>query len=525
MTKNRNDRNAAVIGSALAEVLLETDKYWWQVPHLLKLNLLLIVPMLSSSVFGYDASLMNGLQSLEQWKEYFHHPEGALLGTVVAAQSIGSLVALPFVGDFCDRFGRKPVLLAGIVIICISAAIQAASVNLAMLIVTRVLVGIGGMFSSQPSPMLIAELAYPTHRGKYTSAYWTLFYLGSILSSWLTYGTESMSGSWSWRLPSLLQAGYPLVQLVFFWWVPESPRWLVAKDRHREAALILQKYHAGIDDLSANLSPLVAAEMSEITQAIEMQREAHQTSWYALIATPGNRKRTIIALCVGGFAQWNGVSVVSYFLNLVLNSVGITSSKTQTLINGLLQLFNFAAAIGAAFLVDRLGRRTLFLWSSIGMLISYIIWTACSALNVERDNKAAGIVVIVCVFVVFFHYDIAWTPLLLGYPTEIFPYHLRSKGLAVEMICVYGCLVIAAYCNPIGLENIGWKYYTVFVAFLVIISSTVYFYFPETRGYSLEEIAVVFDGPEAAGVTLSAAKDGGLDVNTVDNVENNDTRV
>lgn len=121
---------------------------------------------------------MNGLQSLHQWRNYFGNPSGALLGTVIASQSIGSLLALPIVGDFCDRFGRKPVLTAGIIIICASAAIQTASVNLPMFIVCRLLIGFGGIFSSQPNPMLIAELAYPTHRGKYTSAYFTLFYLG-----------------------------------------------------------------------------------------------------------------------------------------------------------------------------------------------------------------------------------------------------------------------------------------------------------------------------------------------------------
>ncbi|KAF4898898.1 Lactose permease [Colletotrichum fructicola] len=509
--------NAGIVGASLADVLPSTNKFWFQEPHLLKLNLILLVPMLSSSVFGYDASLMNALQSLEQWRGYFGDPKGALLGTVIASQSIGCLIALPIVGDFCDRFGRKPVLLVGILIICAAAAIQGAAVNLPMFIVCRLLVGFGGIFSSQPSPMLIAELAYPTHRGKYTSAYWTLFYLGSILSSWTTFGTKDIPNDWSWRIPSILQAGYPLIQLLFIWWMPESPRWLVAKDRHHEAAAILQRYHAGICDSDAELSPLVATELAEISHAIKMQQEANLVGWSALISTPGNRKRTIIAIAVGGFAQWNGVSVVSYFLNRqvakqqgppcretssltgnsVLNSVGVTSAYTQTLINGLLQLFNFFAAASAALLVDRLGRRTLFLWSSVGMLVSYVIWTACSAVNDETGSQAAGIVVIVCVFVVFFHYDIAWTPLLLGYPTEIFPYHLRSKGLAVEMVSVYSCLVIAAFCNPIGLENIGWKYYVVFCCFLLFITFTVYFYFPETKGYTLEEIAVIFDGDDA----------------------------
>lgn len=438
---------------------------------------------------------MNALQSLGQWREYFNDPHGEILGLVNAAQSIGSVLALPFVGFLSDKYGRKPVLLGGTVMICIASAIQAASITYAMFVVARVIVGFGGMFVVQPSPLLIAELAYPTHRGKYTSAFWTLYYLGAILASWATFGTGGHEGSVSWRLPSALQACFPLVQLVFFWWLPESPRWLVAQERTAEASAILKRYH----DPSTEDSPLINQELSEIVQTIQNEKAAESTGWSALVSTPGNRKRTLIAVCVGLMAQWNGIGVVSYYLTLVLNTVGITDTFDQTLINGLLQIFNFIAGLSAAFLVDRLGRRTLFLWSGVGMLVSYIVWTACSAVNSESGNKAAGIVVVVCLFTYYFHYDIAWTPLLFGYPTEIFPYSLRSKGIAVELFAIYGSLIIAAFANPIGLENIGWKYYIVFVVLLVIFFGITYFMFPETKGYSLEEIACVFDGDGELG--------------------------
>jgi MFS family permease len=114
--------------------------------------------------------------------------------------------------------------------------------------------------------------------------------------------------------------------------------------------------------------------------------------------------------------------------------------------------------LSGAFLVDRLGRRTLFTWSGIGMLVSYIVWTACSAVNNKTGSQPAGIVVIVCLFTFYFHYDIAYTPLLMGYTTEIMPYSIRSKGLSCELLSIYCSLVIAAFVNPIGLENIGWKY-------------------------------------------------------------------
>lgn len=131
------------------------------------------------------------------------------------------------------------------------------------------------------------------------------------------------------------------------------------------------------------------------------------------------------------------------------------------------------------------------------MLVSYVVWTACSAVNSDTGSRPAGVAVVVCLFTFYFHYDIAYTPLLMGYPTEIFPYSLRSKGIAVELFAIYGSLIIAAFVNPIGLENIGWRYYIVFCVLLAIFLAVTYVLFPETKGYSLEEIAVIFDGPQA----------------------------
>lgn len=257
--------------------------------------------------------------------------------------------------------------------------------------------------------------------------------------------------------------------------------------------------------------------MSEIGRTIEMEEVAQKTSWKSLVNTPGNRRRTLIAVCVGSFAQWNGVAVVSYYLTLVLDTVGIKDPNTQTLINGLLQIFNFIAASSAAFLVDRLGRRTLFIWSGFGMLASFIVWTACSAVFDRTQSHGLGIGVIIMIFVYFFHYDIAYTPLLLGYPTEIFPYSIRSKGLTVELLSVYGSLIILAFVNPIALDKIGWHYYIVFCCFLAVICAVTYFLFPETKGYSLEEIAEVFDGPSARAMfepDTKPTKDSDLGIET-----------
>lgn len=211
--------------------------------------------------------------------------------------------------------------------------------------------------------------------------------------------------------------------------------------------------------------------------------------------------------------------MVSYYLTLVLDTVGVTDTDTQTLINGLLQIFNFIAALSAALFVDRLGRRTLFLWSAAGMLVSFIIWTACSAVFDSSQASALGRTVIAFVFIFYFHYDIAYTPLLLGYPTEIFTYSTRSKGLTAELLSVYGSLIILAFVNPVALDNIGWRYYIFFCCFDVLVLAVTYFVFPETKGYSLEEIAEVFDGPAAVSSSevLGGKKDA---VGSAEHTEN-----
>ncbi|KAH7037039.1 general substrate transporter [Microdochium trichocladiopsis] len=492
--------NTKIVGAALAEVLPDTDKWWWQQPHLLSLNLRLSVLLLSSSVTGYDGSLMNGLQTLPQWASDFGNPAGISLGLVNAAMVIGSIAAMFAVSQLADIFGRRLPIAIGALGTVVATIIQIFSVNYGMFVASRGLLGLFSGLMITPSALLIAELSYPTHRGKLTSAFFTLYYSGAILAAWVTFGTQNLPGSLAWKIPTIFQGLLPLTQVILLWFVPESPRWLVAKDRVANARDVLARYHDPRPD-----SQLVAREMSEIVESIQMEQEAKNTNWLSLVATPGNRKRLAITLLVGTGAQLNGVAVTSYYLTKVLSSVGITSPFDQNLINGMLQIFNFGAALGGAFLVDKLGRRTIWLWSTSGMLLSYIAWTACSAVNNESGNSGAGIAVVIFIFVVYFHYDIAWTPLLVAYPAEIWTYSLRAKGMAVEFFFNSCALLIAQFVNPVGMEALGWKYYFVFVAILCILLTLIWFLFVETKGYSLEEIAVIFDG-ERAETSLAADK-------------------
>lgn len=129
--------------------------------------------------------------------------------------------------------------------------------------------------------------------------------------------------------------------------------------------------------------------MTEMKEAIRLEKEAASSSGYKdLFATAGNRRRMAAIIGIAFFSQWSGNGIVSYYFNIVLKGIGITRESQKTLLNGILQVYNYATAIFGALMVERLGRRTLFLTSGVGMCLSYMCWTICSARKPTNDVLA-----------------------------------------------------------------------------------------------------------------------------------------
>ncbi|KAM5350937.1 hypothetical protein ACJ41O_003660 [Fusarium nematophilum] len=518
--KEKKEAAEDSVGPELLKVLPQTEVPWFRTKHLLLLNLTLLIPLLSSSAVGYDGSMMNGLQTLPQWRNFFGNPPAPLLGAINAVYPVCKILGRVPASWISDKWGRKVPFTMGIVALVLGPALQAASMNLPMFIVSRGLIGFATVFPQVSCPILVSEMAYPTHRGKITALYNTFFYFGAIGAAWITYGTFKIQSTWAWRIPSALQAAIPFLQLLFVYWVPESPRWLIANGRRDEAIATLTKWHAA----GQKGSPLVEYETAEIERALELERsqESH-TSWLTLVRTGPMRKRTFIAFILGFFSQWNGISVVTYYLTLVLNTIGITAVKDQTLINGLLQIFNFAAAVFAgAMMVDRFGRRRLLLISTAGLCLSYVAWTALTSHFIRSHDESAGRAVVAFIFIAFFFYDIAWTPLPQAYTIEIFPFSTRSRGLTLELISSYVGLITAQLINPVGLASVGWKYYIVFCCILGALTTLIYFVFPETKGRTLEQITEIFDGKSITVIADDIVSKGKLGV--VEQVEMPDKR-
>ncbi|KAL5597197.1 hypothetical protein FOBRF1_010990 [Fusarium oxysporum] len=444
-----------------------TKESWWNVPHLVRLNHMLAVPFMSAYIGGYDGSVLNGMQTLDHWKSEFDYPSGGILGLLVNIQTIGGVVALPIAPWMADKYGRRHPIFLGSCIIIGAAILQGCATNMAMFLAGRFFIDLGGMFISCAAPPLLGELAYPTHRPIITGIYNTTWYTGAIVAAWATYGTFHMNSNWSWRIPSLLQALVSIFQVIFVYFLPESPRWLVANGRAAEATKVLSKHHSGTDEPTE----LVRLQIAEITSAIEFERSVESVSYLQFFKTKGNRHRLLVVASLGFIIQWCGNQLIGPYLALVLSDIGITDGETQNLINGGLQIYNFIIACSSATLIDRIGRRPLLLTSTIGMLSTFY------CLDHLGGAKPDG----------------EWHP---------------QGGLSIFNLAQICSGLFNGFVNPVALKALRWKYYIVFVVAQVLWLCIIYFTYPETRGLALEEVAQVFDGRQVLDRTLDIKAEG-----------------
>ncbi|RSL69031.1 hypothetical protein CEP54_002612, partial [Fusarium duplospermum] len=424
------------------DIVADDHTPWYRVPHLRTLNTMITVMLVTSYLIGFDSRMMNGVQSLPVWIKDFGHPKGAALSILTTAQSIGGVASIPIAPFLTDRLGRRHPIALGSVFCLIGTALQTASQSNGMFIAGRVLIGFGGGIVSNAAGPLLAELAYPSHRAFLTSFFNTSWYIGSIVAAWSTYGCLDIPNSWSWRIPSVLQAVPSIYQLAFIYLVSESPRWLVGRGELVKAKAIIAKYHAGGNETSR----IVTFQMAEIETAIEIEQQQNKRSYLDFFTTKGNKWRFAVVFLLGFMSQWAGNSLISYYLVIILNSIGIRDS------------YNYFTGVLGAILVGRIGRRRIFLVCVASMAGAFLIWTILSAINEQRNftDGSLGIGVVVMMFIYYGFYNCSLLPLTIGYSLEVLPFTLRAKGMNIGNLTVNMASFFNGFVNPIALEAIGW---------------------------------------------------------------------
>lgn len=299
-----------------------------------------------------------------------------MLGLIAASYSLGAILSLPFVPIINRRFGRRKAIFIGSWIMVIGAIVQGFSQNSKSLakrsfkqtyphfkrlaanyIIARMILGFGIPMCIVAGSALIGELAYAKERPILTSLFNVSYFLGQIVAAGVCYGTNSIITDWGWRVPSLLQIAPSLLQISLVLFLPESPRWLISKDRSEEALEILARYHAEGDRESA----FVKAEMAQMTTTHQLELEASKESWMDLLRTVGMRRRALVTMMLGLFTQWSGNTLISYYLNDILLMIGYTDTTTRQEINLTNACWSLVMGTVVALLVKRYRRRVMYM--------------------------------------------------------------------------------------------------------------------------------------------------------------------
>ena len=217
--------------------------------------------------------------------------------------TIGYIAGAFFAGPASDKWGRRSGMFIGSVIVVLSAILMAAGTTKTTFMVGRFFMGVGASICSAAAASWVAESAPPQWRGPATYLFNSLYLPGAILSSGIASGTGHMTSSWSWRIPVIVQIIPSTVVVLFVWFLPESPRWMILNDRIDEAKDFISTYHAdGNED-----APLVALQMFEMRQAIS--QNASDKRWYdysEFVATRANRWRIFMVVSMAFIGMYYG---------------------------------------------------------------------------------------------------------------------------------------------------------------------------------------------------------------------------
>ncbi|KAK1964407.1 general substrate transporter [Colletotrichum sublineola] len=493
---------AVNIDIAQAEAPRFEKVYWTKEPHLRKLYFSTIFLMVASATSGYDGMLVNTSQQMQRWKDYFGDgvSDNNKLGILINMFNIGSIISFFITPYVADTYGRKMAIISGCCFMVVGGCITAFCNGWGMYIGGRFILGFGNSLAQMSSPLLLTEICHPQHRGPVTAIYNCLWNLGALIVSSIGWGTSYVGNDWCWRSITFIQIVPSVIQLVGIWWVPESPRYLVNKDRSEEALAVLAKHHAGGDINNAT----VQFEYREIKETITMERDASKTTSYIdFFKTKGNRWRLAIVISLGIISQYSGNALFSNYMDAIYDGAGITEQNQKLAISTGKSILDLSCSIGAALTVDYFGRRPLFLVSMSGMVAAFVLWTITGAVyeNSNGTNSGSGYAQLVFIWIFGIFYDIGFSGLLVAYALEVLPFHLRAKGMMIMNITVQAILAIGNQTNKVAWDNLPnhWNFMLFYTLWDTVELVFVYFFYVETKGPTLEEISKIFDGDAAIG--------------------------
>lgn len=448
-------------------------------------------------LFGYDQGVMSGIITGIYFKDYFDQPSRATLGTMVAILEVGALVASLLVGRVGDIIGRRKTILYGALIFVIGGAFQTFSTSMAIMILGRVISGLGVGFLSTIVPVYQSEISPPHNRGKLACIEFTGNIVGYASSVWVDYACSYIPSDMSWRLPLFLQCIMGILLLLGSFVIAETPRWLLDNDYDEEGMVVIANLHGGGDVFN----PVARQEFRDIKQSVLIQRLEGERSYTEMWRK--YKKRLLIAMSSQAFAQLNGINVISYYAPLVFEQAGWVG-RDAILMTGINGIVYVLSTIPPWYLTDRWGRRPILLSGAIIMagalsMISLFMY-------LDLSYTPTMVVIFVIVFNAFFGYS--WGPIPWLYPPEIMPLSVRAKGASLSTASNWAFNWLVGEVTPVLQETIKWRLYLVHAFFCICSFFLVFFVYPETMGVHLEDMDSLFGDKSLAPSRASSVYSG-----------------
>ncbi|KAL5387960.1 hypothetical protein DPSP01_003358 [Paraphaeosphaeria sporulosa] len=455
---------------------------------------------LGACQYGYDGVYFSGIQAMSTFIRHFgeRQPDGSYaisasdLSIMSSMINVGELVGSLGAAPINDFFGRKGAFLIAAIVAIVGTVLQTITDHdKGVIIGGRVILGLGvGIFSST-SPLYIGEIAPTAIRGPLLGCWQLVLSVSQIIAAVINRGTESLTTTASYRVPTAVQLIFPILSLTFLYWVPESPRWLLRREKTErcDAALRLLRK----DDKT--YEPDV--DMITIRASIEHEAELSADSkWMDLLTDPIERRKVIFSAGALVAQQINGIQWFYYFGTVFSQAIGLEDPFLMTIIVFVIQVVTVFAAVLCA---NKIPRRPLLLSTTLVMMASIFI-VGCLGIPGGQVSGTSGKVIISFVIIEITAFNFAWGPLGWTIASEMAVGRNRNKIYAIAVACFWITVWVTVFTLPYLYysANLGPKTGFVYTGLCFITLAYVWFCVGEVTGRSMEEIEGFFrDGVPA----------------------------
>ncbi len=425
---------------------------------------------LGGLLFGYDTSVISGAILFVRQQFQLTPVETEVAVSIVLA---GAAIGAGFAGSFGDRYGRRPVLIVNAVLFGVFAVLTGMANSLPLFLAARFVIGVAVGVASMLTPLYIAELAPPRIRGALVTLNQLAIVTGIVVAYYVDY---LFAGSANWRAMFISAVIPSMILLVALIFLPESPRWLVIRQKTDEAFRILDRVES-TEDAQRHLK-----ELEAVTEVDKLR--------FRDLFGGRFRRPLMIGVGLAIFQQITGVNAIIYYTPTILQMAGFRSARTAILATVLVGGVNLAVTVVALFLLDRVGRRPLLLFGIGGMLVSLaFLGYLFGAAHVLRAAILTDVLAYLACFA------IGLGPVFWLLISEIYPTTIRGQAMSVASVTIwiFDLLVSVTFLSLIGAVGAKFSFW-IYAAACGAAFAFSYCLIPETKGRTLEEIEASWAG-------------------------------